>query len=74
MLVKISRHGHWSSKFSILIHPVPDTRTLMTERKSVCKNSGYLNHVGNCQLKILLNFLTLLTTLIVIPDGISSEV
>jgi len=58
MLVKISRYGHLSYKFSKLVHPGPDTRTLMTERKSVCKRSGYLNHVGDCQPKILLNFLS----------------
>jgi hypothetical protein len=74
MLVKISRHGHRSSKFSTLVHPVPDTRTLTTKRKSVCKKSGYLNHVGNCQPKILLNFLSYLTTLIVIPNDIPSKV
>ena len=74
MVVKISRHGHRSYKFSTLVHSVPDTRTLMTERKSICKKSSYLNHVGNCQPNILLNFLSHLRTLIVIPDGISSKV
>jgi len=74
MFVKISRYGHQSSKFSILIYPVPDTSNLMTDRKSVCRRSGYLNHVGNCQPNILLNFLSYLTMLIVIADGISSKV
>ena len=74
LLVKISRLRHRNSKFSTLVQPISDTGNQITERNSACKKSAFLSHVGNCQPKILLNFLFYLTRLVVIPEGIASKV